>query len=437
MSISQWILPNLPILNHVDFYSTQIKRMSVSDIDPFDDNSEDEEFNFKAKQNRRVSVDLNEAPQLYTARPTITTNLIEKENHENVAHENSDDDRSNNGQFEFPESSRKRYESRSSDCDSSLDLSSFIDETNTLTESWTQPAAPVTLNQISMKFPMPVCKRLSDKSVGSSGVDSAQDEIERTNVTEALEQVSSNESNSQPKAWPLRFSWTTSTTEPKTRCIDELERTSATLNDAALPSRKRPSWNIWLANNKTRHSFKEEDQHEKLAEAQASENASNICAAESAPNMPEASDAIIKEPSVFIDPSLFGEIRGTKSNHEFGGESEVGKTGEEDDESIHDTKPTHGFGDQIEFGKTGEEDDEDEIEFGGEEDFYDEYIQMMLRASTIESQDDPPEPLSNSVEIPTFNEHTERNTSQTNDDASTCTNGTNESDAAVVLIDQV
>lgn len=62
---------------------------------------------------------------------------------------------------------------------------------------------------------------------------------------------------------------------------------------------------------------------------------------------------------------------------------------------------------------------------------YGEYVQMMLRSS-IQNQEDYLEPMPDSMQIPTFNEHKERNRGRAMDDASTCTRGTNESDAAVV-----
>jgi hypothetical protein len=313
--------------------------------------------------------------------------IREKEDHSADEHQNSDedDDRSNNGEFEFPTSSRRRYEARYSDCDSQ-DLSSFMEEANVLDE--TQPEAPVTLKLISMMHPKPVSKRS-----GSSGIDSAKDETERTEVAQALDQVSLNASNSQSKDRPFRFSWTNSRTEPNTRCIDESERTSATLNEAALPSRrsataKRPSWKIW-SSSETRHSFKEADQDENLPEAQSSESSNNAL------EVPDAN--INNRVEVLIDPTLFDEIRGTKPNDE--------------------------VGDQIDFGEAVEEDDESII--------YGEYVQMMLRSS-IQNQEDYLEPMSNSMQIPTFNEHTERNRGRATDDASACTCGTDESDAAVV-----
>lgn len=313
-----------------------------------------------------------------------------KEDHSADEQESSDedDDRSNNGEFKFPTSSRRRYEARYSDCDSQ-DLSSFMDEADVLDE--TQPEAPVTLKLISIIHPKPVSKRS-----GSSGIDSDKDETKRTEVAQALEQVSLNASNSQSKDWPFRFSWTNSRTEPNNSCIDASERTSATLNEAALPSRrsataKRPSWKIW-SSNKTRHSFKKADQDENLHEAQSLESSNNAL------EVPEPDANINNRVGVLIDPTLFDEIRGTTPNND-----EVG--------------------DRIDFGEAVEEDDESII--------YGEYVQMMLRSS-IQNQEDYLEPMPDSMQIPTFNEHKERNRGRAMDDASTCTRGTNESDAAVV-----
>ena len=113
-----------------DFFETQLKKFAASDDSLLDPLAECD-----SKQNRRVSIDLNERPVLYTSRTTIKfdSSPSQLENDEQSQHDDrsddEDDDRSNKGAFEFPSASRRIYLARSSfGGGSSCDLPSPIDK---------------------------------------------------------------------------------------------------------------------------------------------------------------------------------------------------------------------------------------------------------------------------------------------------------------------
>ena len=426
-----------------DFYVTQVKRFSISDRDNDNDNDHAQDGQIEEGEasfiRKRASIDLDESPDFYTSRPTIVPDLcgleVEcKRNDTNSAQDSavakvaslhqrssseiegeSDDDKSNNGVFEFPATSRKIYQSRCSDCDSSRDLSSFIDEANSLASSVHLPEGKiVTLSQLSGMQPKPVSKRgMSDKSSECSLQDSLPD------ITESMENQAS-ASEGQKRDW-LRFSWGPRN-EIKSSVLDESERTSTTLNEAALPSNrrfsaKRASLNVRLLSGQSRS-------NQDLTEATSVNVDENpVNPSTNAPEVKRFSWGFRREPErtlaatqesdaapnedsnrssgIFIDPSLFDEIRGDTSKKE-----------------SHD--------DHVDWGEINDCE-------AKRPDFTEDLLQMahlhLMNSDDASNKSEDSSQEKTTVEVPTFN-HATVNTSFAIDDNSCCTN---DSDAAVVL----
>ena len=237
-------------------------------------------------------------------------NLDNAQHQDECDNEDSDDDRSNNGLFEFSAVSRRIYQAKSSHCEA-VDFSSLADEANALSSEAMSfsSSAVVSLNQIQRMQPRPVSKRsVSGQSMNSN--DSIQDDAEAQANTGTI---------SQTKEWPLRFSWTAR--GRKSQHIDESERSSA----------RRHSWNIW-------------SQHQPRTSVEVDFNTDNKKAAGdvelSQVEEPstrfswsfrrESKTASIEEPepsqqsisndeassslSIMIDPSLFDEILGNEQS---------------------------------------------------------------------------------------------------------------------------
>jgi hypothetical protein len=321
-----------------DFYCDQLRRMSGDDMDSFlgdgdDDGDGAEHAECTSNPNRRASIDLDERPELYTSRPIFDLTGIKFNcDYEKEYCDEDDDDRSNKGAFEWPDASRKIYEAKSSTCDSSQDLSGYINIDNK------SEGTSVTLGDISKLQPKPVSKRNPPQgSVKSSANDSIQKSI---GSASNMDVVDSSEQYLVNTHKHFRFSWTLRN-ESKSMTVDESDRTSITLNEASLPSNrsnrmttaKRSSWNVGAKNHGCLNvPIKDAMQQDLDLDEHASEqNASlNDCAMQKDPHRrftwsfrkdpkppineseqdsPKANEEHIRCPNVLIDPSIFEEIR--------------------------------------------------------------------------------------------------------------------------------
>ena len=425
-----------------DFYTTQVRQFSISDRDNdlgIDYSQDGQSEEAKASSIRkRASIDLDERPDFYTSRPNLVQDLSrlgincvsEEEKYDqgdtvvqmaplcqssSEVEGESDDDKSNNGVFEFSTSSRKLYQLKCTESDSDRDFSSFIDEVNSLTSGENLPEGKLfTLSQISGMQPKPVRKRGTSDKQSKCGLQDSRIDITESKDNQASTNVE------QKREW-LRFSWGPRN-GTRSSFLDDSERTSTTLNEAALPSNrrfsgKRPSWNVKLLNGQSKNSNQdlteapdEEDANEDSDKSNAKtpevrriswnfrKEPDNLTSAnqesDAAPN-----EESVRKSGIYIDPSLFAEIRGETSKKE--SDDHNVDWGEINDSNVNKT----------DFIK-------DKTEMAQ---------QMHSEDAYNESEDASQEEVT--FEVPTFNLASVNNSFAV-DDNSCCTN---DSDAAVVL----